>query len=311
MVAQDRLVGIDVGKDRLEVYIHPDGQAFAVANDSGGHRALLARLEGLAVGAIGLEASGGYEQAVMRALAAAGHPVRLLDPARVRAFARALGRRAKTDPIDAAVIARFAGVVDDRRPAPDPRRRRLRELLALRRAAIEQRKRLAQQGARLEDPDLARLTRRLLAELAAMVAAIEAKADALVQADPGLHAAARLLASVPGVGPVLAWTVLARLPELGCASSREAAALAGVAPYDDQSGRRDRPRHIKGGRPDLRAVLYMATLAAVRVNPPLRAFHARLVQAGKPAKLALTACMRKLLTILNAILRDQRPWHHA
>lgn len=261
--------------------------------------------------AVGLEASGGYERGAARALARAGHAVRVLDPARVRAFAKALGRRAKTDRIDAAVIARCAGQLDGRAPPLDPARARLRELLAQRAALIEQRKALAQQLARLEDPALARLTRRLLAQLAAAIGAVEKAAARLVAAEPELREAVARLTSAPGVGPILAWTLVARLSELGTAPPGAIAALAGVAPYARRSGARDAPRHIHGGRPDLRAVLYMATLSAVRANHRLRGFYRRLREAGKPAKVALVAAVRKLLTFLHAMLRDQRAWEPA
>jgi transposase len=301
-------VGIDVSKARLDVHLHPLGQSFTVGNDRKGQAELLGRLASHAVAAIGLEASGGYERDVARALSHAGHAVRLLDPARVRAFAKALGKRAKTDRIDAQVIARATVQLEGAAPELDPDRLRLRELLAQRAALIEQRKVAVQQLARQEDAHLKRLTRRLIAHLQRLVTALEHAIDALVKEVATFRKTAARLTTAPGVGPILAATLMARLPELGHAPSRAIGALAGVVPYTRQSGGRDSPRHIAGGRADLRAVLYMATLSAVRANLRLRAFYRHLREAGKPAKVALVAAMRKLLAYLDAMLRKGQDW---
>ena len=306
-----RFVGIDVSKERLDVALHPGGEGFVVANDAAGHRDLLARLAGLAVEAVGLEASGGYEQGVARALSAAGHGVRVLDPARVRSFARAIGQRAKTDRIDAVLIARCTGQLDGRAPVSDPALARLRQLAAHRAALIGQRTALVQQLEWLTEPDLVAAMQDLLARLDGMIAAAERATRQALASQAVLQHKAALMTSVPGVGPVLVTTLLARLPELGQLAAKPIAALAGLAPYDRQSGRRDRPRHIQGGRAEVRTVLYMATLSAVRANPRLKSFYLRLRQLGKPAKVALVACMRKLLTWLHAILRDNQPWKPA
>jgi transposase len=301
-------VGLDVSKARLDVHLYRLGEDFSVANDAQGHAELLGRLAGRAVAAAGLEASGGYERDVARALAQAGHAVRLLDPARVRAFAKALGRRVKTDRIDAQVIARATEQLGGAAPELDPDRLRLRELLAQRAALIEQRKAAMQQLARQEDAHLKRLTRRLIVQLARLVTAMEHAIDTLVKEVTAFRETAARLITAPGVGPILAATLLARLPELGDAPPRAIGALAGVVPYTKQSGSRDDPRHIAGGRADLRAVLYMATLSAVRANPRLRVFYRRLREAGKPAKVALVAAMRKLLAHLDAMLRKGQDW---
>jgi transposase len=308
-------VGIDVSKARLDVHLHPLGQSFTVGNDRKGRAELLGRLASHAIAGIGLEASGGYERDVARALSHAGHAVRLLDPARVRAFAKALGKRAKTDRIDAQVIARATVQLEGAAPELDPDRLRLRELLAQRAALIEQRAALieqrkvaVQQLARQEDACLKRLTRRLIAHFNRLVTALERAIDALVKEVAAFRKTTARLTTAPGVGPILAATLLARLPELGHAPPRAIGALAGVVPYTRQSGSRDSPRHVAGGRADLRAVLYMATLSAVRANLRLRAFYRRLREAGKPAKVALVAAMRKLLAYLDAMLRKGQDW---
>lgn len=311
MTEAARFVGIDVSKARLDVAFHPEGEGFAVANDALGHLELLARLKGVAVEAVGLEASGGYEQGVARALGRAGQQVRVLDPTRVRAFGLAVGQRAKTDKLDAALIARCTGQLDGAAFEADPALARLRQLVAHRTALIGQRTALVQQLEWLTEPDLVRGTRALLARLETLIAKDERAIQEAVAAQASLRHKARLLTGVPGVGPVLVTTLLTRLPELGQIATRPIAALAGLAPYARQSGKRDRPRHIKGGRPEVRTVLYMATLSAVRANPRLERFYLHLRRQGKPPKVALVACMRKLLTWLHAILRDNRPWQPA
>jgi transposase len=253
-----------------------------------------------------LEASGGYEGVVAAALAEAGLPVAIVNPRQVRKFAGAIGRLAKTDAIDAAVIAHFAQAVRPAaRPLPDDLATRLAELMARRRQLVVMiKQRLARAHDRIAQSSFRAVLKRLEAERVRIDKAI----DKLIEASPLWCAKQDLLKSVPGVGDVVARTLIAELPELGQVDRHQIAALAGIAPMNRDSGRYRGKRKIQGGRVEVRAPLYMACLVAIRHNPALKSFYRRLREAGKPARLALVAAMRKLLTILNAILRDQRPW---
>jgi transposase len=305
-------VGIDVAKDRLDVHVRPTGEVFAVARDGEGVTALVERLKALAPVLIVLEATGGFEVTVAAALAAAGLPLAIVNPRQIRDFARALGRLAKTDPLDAEVIARFAEAVRPApRPLPDDQARALGELVARRRQVVEmmtaERNRRQQMTARKRLKAIERHLDWLQKELSE----IEQELDQTIRGTPAWRESEDLLTSVPGVGDTLARTLIAELPELGRLTGKQIAALVGVAPFNRDSGQWRGKRMIAGGRAGVRSVLYMATLSATRCNPPIAAFYNRLIEAGKPAKLALTACMRKLITILNAILRDRRHWQTA
>lgn len=300
-------VGIDVSKLRLDVAL-TTGEGWQVANTAAGWADLAARLGPLCPAAVGLEASGGYERGVLEALVEAGFCVRLVEPRRVRSFAAALGRQAKTDRLDAELIACFCQAVPGRAARLDRQSRALAELVDARRALSEERVRLATQAKQLRDPMLARMAARRLKRLAAEIVLVEARLAALVAADPDLAGRDRLMRSVPGVGPVLSWTLLAHMPELGQIGHKQIAALAGVAPFDRQSGAKRGKSAIKGGRAAVRNTAYMAALSGARHNPALAAFACRLNTAAKPAKVVLTALIRKLLTILNAILRDGTEW---
>lgn len=310
--AAERFVGIDVSKARVDVHVRPDGVAFGSATDAPGLVALVARLKPLSPCLVVLEASGGYEGVVAAALAEAGLPVAIVNPRQVRQFAGAIGRLAKTDAIDAAVIAHFAQAVRPTvRPLPDDLAVRLGELMARRRQLVvminAEKQRLAKAHDRLAQSSFRAVIRRLEAERARIEKAI----DKLIESSPVWCAKQDLLKSVPGIGNVVARTLIAELPELGQVDRHQIAALAGIAPINRDSGRYRGKRKIQGGRVEVRAPLYMACLVAIRHNPALTAFYRRLRDAGTPARLALVAAMRKLLTILNAILRDQRPWAHA
>jgi transposase len=305
-------VGIDVAKDRLDVHVRPTGEAFAVARDGEGVAALVERLKAMAPVLIVLEATGGFEVMVAAALAAAGLPLAVINPRQIRDFARALGRLAKTDPLDAEVIARFAEAVRPTpRPLPDEQARALGELVARRRQIVEmmtaERNRRPQMTVRKRVKAIERHLDWLQKELSE----IEQELDIAIRGTPAWRESEDLLKSVPGVGDTLARTLIAELPELGQLTGKQIAALVGVAPFNRDSGQWRGKRMIAGGRAGIRAVLYMATLSATRFNPSIAAFYDRLIAAGKPAKLALTACMRKLITILNAILRDKRHWQTA
>ncbi len=303
------VIGIDVSKDRLDVAVHPAGEAFVVARDQEGLEALRARIAPLAPAAVAVEATGGYETLVAATLAAAGLPVVVVNPAQVRAFAQALGRRAKTDPIDAAVIARFvAATRPEIRPLPDDRTRLLADLVARRRQIVAMIVAERQRQKRLTEKRLQRSIARLLAALQKELSTLETDINEAVRGSPAWRDREDLLASVPGVGKVVARTLIAELPELGSLDRRQIAALAGLAPWTRQSGRWRGRSFIGAGRATVRAALFMAALAAARWNKDLKAFRDRLVQAGKPRIVPIVATARKLLTILNAIVRDNKPW---
>jgi transposase len=305
------IVGIDVAKDRLDVAVRPSGESFVVGRNAAGLEQLTARLGALNPRLVALEATGGFETVAAAALAAAGLPVVVVNPTQVRAFARAIGQRAKTDPIDAAVIAHFAEATQpELRPLPDEATRLLADLVARRRQIIEmivaERQREKRATARLRK-SIARLVKALEKELGS----VDADIDDAVRGSPAWREKEDLLASVPGIGPVIARTLIAELPELGALDRKKIAALAGLAPFTRQSGQWRGRSFIGGGRTAVRAALFMGAMTARRHNPLLKAFFDRLVAAGKPKMVALIAVARKLLTILNAILRDQKPWQHA
>jgi transposase len=306
------LVGIDVSKHRLDIHLRPSGESFTVDYGEEEVAALVARLVALAPALVVLEATGGLEVRLAAALAAAGLPVAVVNPRRVRAFARATGRLAKTDRLDAATIARFAEAVrPPARPLPDEATRHLGALVARRRQLLEML--VAERNRRrAADPALHEGIDAHLRWLEEGLAGIERDLDRAVRESTTWRAREELLRSVPGVGPVSARTLLAELPELGSLTRRQAAALVGVAPFSRDSGRMRGKRAIAGGRAALRACLYMAAVAAVRAgNPAIAGFYERLRAARKPAKLALTACVRKLVVTLNAMLRTGTAWKQA
>ena len=303
-------VGIDVAKAWLDVAVYPGGAAWRVRQEAEALAGLAAQLVALGPACVVLEATGGLELPVAGALGAAGLPVAVVNPRQVRDFARATGRLAKTDALDAGVLARFAAVVRPAaRPLPDAAAQELGALVARRRQLSEmlQAERHRQAQAALPAAVRAEL-REHVAWLTGRLAQLDRDLAELVQRSPLWRARDDLLRGVPGVGPVLATTLLAELPELGALSRRQVAALAGVAPLNRDSGTLRGRRVTWGGRGPLRRVLYMATVAAVRCNPALRPAYQRLVAAGKPKKVALVACMRKLLTILNAMLKHATAW---
>jgi transposase len=306
------IVGIDIAKDRLDVAVHPSGEHAVFPRDAAGLDALLDRLRPLAPELIALEATGGYETIVAATLGAAGLPVVVVNPAQVRDFARALGKRAKTDPIDAAVIAHFAAATrPEPRPLPDAATQLLADLLARRRQIIAMVVAERQRLSRLQEPRLRRSIDRLVAALQRELSEIDGAINEAVRASPTWREREALLASVPGVGTTIARTLMAELPELGSLDRREVAALAGLAPWTRQSGQWKGRAFTGGGRAVVRAALFMGAITAIRHNPPLKAFRDRLVAAGKPRLVAIIAVARKLLTILNAIVRDNQPWRIA
>jgi transposase len=310
--AAPTFVGIDVAKDRLDVHWRPSDEAFALSRDGAGLDALVERLVALAPALVVLEATGGFEVAVAGALAAAGLPLVVVNPRQIRDFARATGRLAKTDRLDAEAIARFAEAVQPApRPLPSAAARALGELVARRRQLVEMITSEGQRRRQARDPRLARRLDAHVTWLQKELAALETDLDDAVRGTPAWRAAEDLLASVPGIGKTSARTLIAELPELGSLDRRKIAALVGVAPINRDSGCFRGRRMVMGGRASVRTALSMPTLTAIRCNPALHAFYQRLIGRGRPAKVAITACMRKLLIILNAILRDQTPWQPA
>jgi transposase len=308
----ERFVGIDVAKDRLDVHLRPSGEAFAVARDGEGVARLVERLRVLAPQLVVMEATGGYETIVASAVAAAQLPLAVVNPRQIREFARATGKLAKTDRLDAAAIAHFAEAVrPPARPIADAQALMLGELVARRRQVVEMmvaernRRRMATQRRVLKAIE------RHLAVLQAELSELEGDIDGAIRNTPAWQQEADLLKSVPGIGPVTLRTLIADLPELGQLTRRKIAALGGVAPINRDSGTMRGRRAIAGGRASVRATLFMATLVASRANPVIAAYYNKLRAAGKTGKQALTACMRKLIVILNAILRDQKPWQIA
>jgi transposase len=299
-------VGIDVSKRHLDVALYPVGEYFQVEHTAAGYQQLAERLSAYAIAWVVVEASGGYEQAVVEALLAAQLLVSRVSPARVRKFAQSRGQLAKTDRLDATILALYAAKnADELRPVvlPDAAQRELSALLQ-RRDQLQQM--LTAEQNRLEhapaaiQPSLQTVIQVLQDQLQAVRAAIEDHIDHL---PPHLRAQYQALDNQPGVGPILASKLVADVPELGRCSRKQIAALVGVAPFAHESGSKRRRRVVKGGRADVRKVLYMATLAAVRYHPLIRPMYQRLLLAGKEKKVALVACMRKFLTILNAIAR--------
>lgn len=305
-------VGLDVSKDRLDVHVRPAADRFGVAYDETGLRDLVTRLTALRPTLIVLEASGGYEVTVAAALGQAGLPVAVVNPRQVREFARAIGQLAKTDALDAQVLARFAeGVQPVARALPSEQAQALGDLVARRRQLVDM---LAAEMNRRRQARDRRLERRIAAHvtwLTRAIAELDDEITRLIRSSPLGREAEDLLTSVPGIGDVTAHALIADLPELGRLDRRKIAALVGLAPFARESGKWRGRRMIGGGRAVVRRALYMATVVAIRYNPPIGAFYRRLTAAGRPKKVALIAAMRKLVTVLNALLRDQRPWQPA
>jgi transposase len=307
-----RFVGIDVSKDHLDVHVRPTGDSFRVRYDDAGLVTLVEHLRPVAPAVLVLEATGGYEVTVVATLARAALPVAVVNPRQIRAFARATGQLAKTDTLDARILALFAEAVRPAaRPVPNEQADALGELIARRRQLVDMLGAEHNRRRLLRDRRLQRHLDAHIAWLEEALRRLDQDLTTLIRSTPVWRETDDLLRSVPGIGPVTAGTLIADLPELGRLDRRRIAALAGLAPIARDSGAFRGRRMIMGGRPHIRRVLYMATLTAIKHNPAIRAFHRRLVTAGRPGKVALTAAMRKLLTILNAMLRDRRPWHSA
>ena len=305
-------VGIDVSKDRLDIHVRPGDEAFVVSRDGKGLEQLVERLRKLSPALVAVEATGGFEVIVAAAIAGAELPLAVVNPAQIRHFAQAVGKRAKTDPVDAGVIAHFAEAVRPiPRALPDEAARLLAELVGRRRQIIDMIVAERQREKRATNVRVQKSLARHITVLEKELTEIDGDIDTLVRGSPVWRAKEDLLASVPGIGKIIARILLAELPELGTLGRREIASLAGLAPYTRQSGRWRGKTMIAGGRSAVRSATYLGALVASRHNPILKAFYQHLLQAGKPKMVALIAVARKLLTIVNAILRDNRPWQNA
>jgi transposase len=303
-------VGLDVSKQKLDVGVRPKGRHFVTSNDDRGIKQLVKRLSALKPQLIVLEASGGYEFLATAALAEAQLPVALVNPQAVRKFAGATGKLAKTDKIDAQVLAHFAEALrPEPRPLPD---QDLQVLKAVLHRRLQMVKMIGQEKNRLEKtfiPSLRRDIQDHLAWLQKRLKELDRDLDDQIRQSPLWRDRDRLLQSVPGIGPVVSQAVIAQLPEIGTLSGKKVAALVGVAPFNRDSGRFRGKRMIRGGRSYLRNMLYMAAVVASQWNPVIRSFYQRLLAAGKTPKLALTACIRKLVLILNAMVKNNQPWN--
>jgi transposase len=304
-------VGVDVAKDSLAYAEGPDAPVRSVANDRRGVAELVRRFRKLEPLRIVIESTGGYERALLQALAEAGLPVVLVNPWRVRRFGEGLGILAKTDPLDARLLARFAAIADlPLAPIRQGVQRRIADLVARRRQLTEmvvaEKNRLG-----IAPRELQRDIEGLIAILERRIQKLDLRIDAWLREDPERQAVRELLESAPAVGPAIARTLLVDLPELGALSRREIASLVGVAPFARDSGKKRGQRRIRGGRASVRTALYLAAMTGSRFNPVLRALYQRLRAAGKPPKLAFVALARKLLTILNAMVRNRTTWREA
>jgi transposase len=305
-------VGIDISKDRLDVHVHPGGEAFVVARDGKGLEELIDRLRALGPVLIGAEATGGFETIVAAAIGGAGLPFVVINPAQIRHFAQAVGKRAKTDPIDAEMIARFLEAVKPAlRVLPDEDQSLLAELVGRRRQVLEMLVAERQRAKRATKAPVRKAILRHITVLEKELPDLDKEIGTLVRSSPMWREKEDLLTSFKGIGKTLARALLADLPELGRLTRREIASLAGIAPFTRQSGRWRGKSMIAGGRTAVRTALFVAALVASRHNPDLKRFYARLLAAGKPKMVALIAVARKILTTLNAMIREQKKWQPA
>jgi transposase len=304
------VVGIDVAKDKVDACIRALSQRQTFPSTAEGRRALIRWLRKHKVGKAAMEASGGYERDWAKALREARIEVRIVDPKRVRNFARSAGRLAKNDAIDAEMIAWFAETFTDAAvQASDAAREELVQIVNARQALLDLQTSLQNRNEHATPDVVQKMQARLLKKIAGEVAKLEAAIAVLVKATPHLTELTEIIESVPGLGKITSAGLVAAMPELGQVSNKIAAALLGVAPYDDDSGQRRGDRHIKGGRRKVRNLFYMASLgAATQHNPVIKAFYDRLIDKGKEKKVALTACMRKLIGILNTMIARRQKW---
>lgn len=308
MVTKSVFVGIDVSKRQLDIAIRPTGEFFSLNNDEAGIASLIRRLLELQAELVVLEATGGYEIPLVFALAQENLPAVLMNPRFIRDFAKSLGKLAKTDKIDAQVLAHYGEAVQpEPRPLPEPAQLELAALVSRRRQLVEM---IAGEENRrqMATPRVRRNIEILLTELRRLLEELDLDLGDFLRQSPLWHENAKIIRSVPGLGKVITCGLLGYLPELGTLNRKKIAALVGVAPLNRDSGQQRGKRMVWGGRPKIRSLLYMGALVGLRHNPVIRAFYQKLRLAGKPAKVALTACMRKLLTILNAMIKNRTVW---
>ena len=302
-------VGIDVAKNHLDVHINPHNESCRVANDAAGWAEIIERLGRRTIGLVAIESTGGYEAAVVAQLHAADLPVAVVNPRQVRDYARATGRLAKTDQIDADVLAEFAQTVRPRRtPVPDAITTQIKALVTRRRQLRQMHQAEANHREHVVDAAIARSITRVSRAIEKELAWVDSEIQRVIHSSPLWHRKLDLLVTVPGIAETTAAAVLAGLPELGTLNRRQTAALVGVAPLNRDSGIMRGKRTTWGGRAEVRRALYMPTLVAIRHNPAIRTFYQRLLTNGKAKMTALIACMRKLVLLLNAIVRDNQEW---
>jgi transposase len=307
-------VGIDVCKDWLDVHVHPIGQSFRVPNTRDGLKQLKRRLAGLQVAIVVMEATGKLHREAFRNLHDSGFAVAVINPRRSRLFAEAIGQLAKTDKVDARMLAQMGAMLEPQAKAPPPEAlESFQELVHGRDSLVAQRTAFLNQLGTANAACLKRELKRQIAALERSVARVEAEIEGMVAANQQLARRFAILTSIKGVGPATAWAILANFPELGSCSAKQTAMIAGLAPVAHDSGDRQGQRKIKGGRADLRSGIYMAAVSAATSNPGLKAFYERLLAKGKERKLALTAVMRKLIILANTLIREDRMWekHYA
>jgi transposase len=301
--------GVDISKDALDVCLYPGGQSGRFANDAKGHRGLICWLAKHSIARVVYEATGAYHRGFERCLATAGLAMAKVNPLQARRFADATGKLAKTDRCDAAMLARFGALLEPAaRPVASPALDEMKQLHVARQALVKDRTAALNRQKTVRLALIKRHIAQRLRQIEAQLAAIDAALKALINADPELAARFAILASIPGIGETTAVAMLIEMPELGSLDHRQAASLAGLAPIARDSGRWKGKRSIRGGRATLRQALYMPALVATRFNPDLKCKYKAFVAAGKPAKVAITAIMRKLLLLANALIRDGRTW---
>lgn len=308
MTEEKEYVGIDVSKSWLDVFVLPSEESWRMENTEKGIAKLIVKLQVLSLDRIVVEATGGYEAKLVERLAQAGLPVCRVNPGRVRRFAQGMNWLAKTDKIDARVLAQFGEKAQPRLLVlPTEAEKRLSALVKRRKQVVDML--ISEQNrTELAEAEVFESIATTIQFLQKQLADLDAQIQGLIDQTPGFRQKQDLLQSVPGVGKVLSSTLVSQMPELGACDRKEIAALGGLAPFNHDSGRKRGRRMIRGGRPSIRRVLYMAAIAATRFNPVIRSMYERLLKNGKLKKVAIVACMRKLLTILNAILRDQTSW---
>ena len=306
----EKFVGIDVSKSTLDICVEPPGEALHVAYDEAGIRQVVNRLKEVGPALIVIEATGGLEVRIATELASKGLPVAVINPRQARDFAKATGRLAKTDQVDAAVLAAFAKAIRPQaRPLKDADTRALDDMVSRRRQLIDMRVQETLRLGTAASKPLQKSLKQHIAWLDKRIAEVDSDLTRQLRESDVWRAKDDLLHSIPGVGNVTIRTMLGKCPELGTLNRREIAALTGVAPLANDSGKHRGKRFVWGGRADVRAVLYMAAISAMRCNDTIKAFAERLKKAGKPPKVVIVACMRKLLTIMNSMLKNNTPWN--